>query len=72
MKIQEKRGDFEYENWYLKFKSLNLGTRYLVVYYWIFIMDQGHYPLALPTYINVSFFFLIFFLFKQSMLPQLQ
>ena len=22
VKIQEKRGDFEYENWYLKFKSL--------------------------------------------------
>ena len=46
MKIQEKRGDFEYENWYFKFKSLNLGVCCILLdfYYGSGVKSHWHSP----------------------------
>ena len=44
VKIQEKRGDFEYENWYLKFKSLNLGIWLYTTGFLLWIRGIIHWP----------------------------
>ena len=51
--------DFEYENWYFKFKSLNLGVWLYIIGF--FQMDQGHYIRWPSPHINILC--IIYFLF---------